>query len=65
MSSTSFELSKLLEDATQEGLQAPLLKDGKERGELRYDVSYYPILEAEEGKEPVESCEFTRHFTHF
>jgi Ca2+-dependent lipid-binding protein len=56
MSSATFELSNLLEDATQEGLAALLLKDGKERGELRYDVSFYPVLEAEEGKEAVDSC---------
>ncbi|KAH9081855.1 tricalbin [Lactarius deliciosus] len=39
-----FELSKLEEDATQEDLSLPLLKDGKERGELRFDVSYFPVL---------------------
>lgn len=51
LSTASFELAKLAEDATQDGLSAPLLKDGKDRGELRYDISYYPVLEAEEGKE--------------
>ncbi|RDB28789.1 Uncharacterized protein PYUK71.03c [Hypsizygus marmoreus] len=55
MSSVAFELSKLAEDATQEDIQSTLLKDGKERGELRYDVSFYPVLEAEEGKEAVDS----------
>ncbi|KAG6883467.1 hypothetical protein C0992_008676, partial [Termitomyces sp. T32_za158] len=51
MGSTSFELSKLLEDATQEDIHSLILKDGKDRGELKYDVSYYPVLEAAEGEE--------------
>ncbi|KAF9458350.1 C2 domain-containing protein [Collybia nuda] len=55
MSSSTFELSKLAEDATQEGIVAPLLKDGKERGELRYDISFYPVLETEEDKDAGDS----------
>ncbi|KAG6869143.1 hypothetical protein C0993_012241 [Termitomyces sp. T159_Od127] len=55
MGSTSFELSKLLEDATQEDIRSLILKDGKDRGELRYDVSYYPVLEAAEGEELPET----------
>ncbi|KAJ6574724.1 C2 domain-containing protein [Mycena capillaripes] len=51
LSSTSFELAQLQEDATREGIEATLLKDGKERGTLRYDVSYYPVIKPEEGKE--------------
>ncbi|TFK41292.1 C2 domain-containing protein [Crucibulum laeve] len=53
LGSATFELSRLLEDSSQEGINTPLLKDGKERGELRYDVTYYPVLEPEEGKEEV------------
>jgi len=55
MGSASFELSKLLEDATHEGIHSTLLKDGKERGELRYDVSFYPVLEASEEQQPQET----------
>ncbi|KAG5353458.1 hypothetical protein C0989_006615 [Termitomyces sp. Mn162] len=55
MGSTSFELSKLLEDATQEDIHAVILKDGKDRGELKYDVSYYPVLEAAEGEQLPET----------
>ncbi|KAJ7275417.1 C2 domain-containing protein [Mycena haematopus] len=55
MSSTSFELSQLQEDATREGIEAPLLKDGKERGILRYDVSYFPVIKPEEGKEELDT----------
>ncbi|KAJ6501679.1 C2 domain-containing protein [Mycena vitilis] len=51
MSSTSFELAQLEQDATREGIEAALLKDGKERGILRYDVSYYPVIKPEEGQE--------------
>jgi Ca2+-dependent lipid-binding protein, contains C2 domain len=53
LSTATFELSKLQEDATQEGIESSLLKDGKERGELRFDCSYYPVLKAEEGDEEV------------
>ena len=53
MAAASFDLSKLLDDATQEGIVAPLLKDGKDRGELRFDVNYYPVVEPEEGKEEI------------
>ncbi|KAG6817624.1 hypothetical protein H0H87_006252 [Tephrocybe sp. NHM501043] len=51
MGSSTFELSKLLDDATQEDMNSSILKDGKDRGELKYDVSYYPVLEAAEGEE--------------
>ncbi|CAE6470842.1 unnamed protein product [Rhizoctonia solani] len=40
----SFELSTLTEDATQEGLVRKVLKDGKERGEIKFDASFFPIL---------------------
>lgn len=57
LGAATFELSKLVEDATQEDLTSHLLLDGKERGELRYDLSWYPVLEPEEGKELGETCE--------
>ncbi|KAI0067953.1 tricalbin [Artomyces pyxidatus] len=44
LGAASFELSKLNEDAIQDGLEAHILKDGKERGELRFDISYFPVL---------------------
>ena len=55
LSSAVFELSKLEEDSVQEGIVSQLLKDGKDRGELRYDVSYYPIVEPEQGKDIPDS----------
>jgi Ca2+-dependent lipid-binding protein len=53
LASANFELSKLTDDATQEGIESTLLKDGKERGLLRYAVSFYPVLSAKsvDGKE--------------
>jgi Ca2+-dependent lipid-binding protein len=51
LSSTTFELAGLAEDSTRENIVSHLLSDGKERGELKYDISYYPVIEPEEGKE--------------
>ncbi|KAG8762146.1 hypothetical protein FRC11_010840 [Ceratobasidium sp. 423] len=44
LGTASFELSALTEDATQEGLVRKVLRDGKERGEMKFDVSYFPVL---------------------
>ena len=53
MGAASFDLSKLGEDGVQEGIETKVLKDGKERGELRFDVSFYPVLKPQivDGKE--------------
>jgi Ca2+-dependent lipid-binding protein len=51
LSSASFELALLQEDATREGIESTLMKDGKDRGVVRYDISYYPVIKPEEGKE--------------
>lgn len=34
----NFDLNKLKEDSEQEGLNIKILKEGKERGELRFDA---------------------------
>ncbi|KAG8744411.1 hypothetical protein FRC10_010189 [Ceratobasidium sp. 414] len=44
LGSASFELSALTEDATQEGIVRKVLKDGKERGELKFDIAFFPVL---------------------
>lgn len=44
LGSANFELAKLLEDSKLEGINDLILKDGKDRGTLRYDVAYYPVL---------------------
>lgn len=54
MGAASFDLSALGEDGVQEGIEARILKDGKDRGELRFDVSFYPVLKPQQidgGKE--------------
>jgi Ca2+-dependent lipid-binding protein len=56
MGSASFDLIKLQEDATQEDISTPILKDGKERGTLKYDVNFYPVLKAEAGQPLPDTC---------
>ncbi|OJA07635.1 hypothetical protein AZE42_01107 [Rhizopogon vesiculosus] len=53
LGAATFEMEKLLEDATQEGLELNILKDGKEKGFIRFGVNYFPVLKPEtvEGKE--------------
>ena len=53
LGSATFSLSMLLEDQTHEDIVSTILQDGKDHGELRYDVNYFPVIEAEEGKEEV------------
>ncbi|KIJ68717.1 hypothetical protein HYDPIDRAFT_81596 [Hydnomerulius pinastri MD-312] len=53
LGAATFEMQKLLEDATEEGIELPILKDGKDRGHIRFNISFYPVLKPEvvEGKE--------------
>ena len=44
LGSADFALEVLEQDATQEDISCPILKDGKERGELRFDVNFYPVV---------------------
>ena len=44
LGSISFGLDVLEQDATQEDISRPILKDGKDRGELRFDVNFYPVI---------------------
>ena len=44
LGSASFALDVLEQDATQEDISRPILKDGKDRGELRFEVNFYPII---------------------
>lgn len=43
-----FDMQRLMDDASQEGITTPIYKDGKDRGELRADVIFYPVLEPQE-----------------
>jgi Ca2+-dependent lipid-binding protein len=40
----TFDLNKLNDDAVWEGQEVPIFMDGKDRGLLRFDVSFYPVL---------------------
>jgi Ca2+-dependent lipid-binding protein len=44
LGSSLFDLASLRDDASREGIKSVVLMDGKERGELRFDVAFYPIL---------------------
>ena len=44
LGSASFGLDVLEQDATQEDISRPILKDGKDRGELRFEVNFYPVI---------------------
>ncbi|KAF9270554.1 tricalbin [Marasmius fiardii PR-910] len=50
LGTASFEMIQLQDDAVHENVSSPLLLDGKDRGELKYDVSYYPVLKPEDGE---------------
>jgi Ca2+-dependent lipid-binding protein len=65
LGAATFELQKLLEDATQEGLELPVLKDGKDKGMIRLNVNYFPVLKPESvnGKDNLpQTSAFTIHF---
>ncbi|KAH7918365.1 tricalbin, partial [Leucogyrophana mollusca] len=55
LGAATFEMQKLLEDATQEDIELPVLRDGKDKGQLRFTVNYFPVLKPEtvDGKEQV------------
>jgi Ca2+-dependent lipid-binding protein len=44
LGTVTHELSELADDAEQVGLVGTVLHGGKDRGELRYSLSYYPVL---------------------
>lgn len=54
LGSVAFELGNLAEDATQDDLELPILKDGKEKGTLRFDVHYFPVLTPQVNESGVE-----------
>ncbi|TXT05904.1 hypothetical protein VHUM_03665 [Vanrija humicola] len=45
LGTVSQELKLLADDAEQEGIVGHVLDGGKEKGELRYDLSYFPVLQ--------------------
>lgn len=62
LGASSFELAKLLDDASHEGISSNILRDGKDRGELRYDVSYYPVIKPAMVDGKAELPETSTHF---
>jgi Ca2+-dependent lipid-binding protein len=44
LGAATFDLAALQEDASQEGITKLVLKDGKERGEMKFDINFYPVL---------------------
>ena len=44
LGTVTHDLSTLAEEAEQEGVITPILSGGKDRGHLRYSLSYYPVL---------------------
>ena len=64
MGFTTFELSKLQDDTSDEDIRSNLISDGKESGELRYDVNYYPVLEPDEKSEAFDSCKWCPISSH-
>lgn len=60
LGTVQYDLRPLLEDATQDGLASTVLKDGRERGELRYDVSFFPVLKPEDGENVADTSESIR-----
>ncbi|KAJ3567153.1 hypothetical protein NP233_g6551 [Leucocoprinus birnbaumii] len=53
LGAATFDMNQLADDSSREGIVSTLLKDGKERGELKYDIQYYPVLETPEGSTEV------------
>lgn len=49
-----FDLSKLQEDATQDGIELPVLREGKDKGLLRFDVNFYPVLKPQVDQSGIE-----------
>ncbi|KAI0080049.1 tricalbin [Panus rudis PR-1116 ss-1] len=54
LGSATFDLTKLQEDATQEGNEVLILKEGKDRGLLRFDVMFYPVLKPQVDQSGIE-----------
>lgn len=46
----AFDLKELLEEPEQENLSTPIILDAKERGEVQYSLSYYPVIKPEMGE---------------
>jgi hypothetical protein len=63
LGSATFDMAALEQDATHEGIVSPILRDGKEKGNLRFDVTYYPVLKPHmvDGKEELPETSKHKH----
>ncbi|BGP49470.1 Tricalbin-2 [Rhodotorula kratochvilovae] len=44
MGTVSFDLKSLADDGEQPGLMGEVIHDGRPRGQIKYDVNYFPVL---------------------
>jgi Ca2+-dependent lipid-binding protein len=44
LGAVNWELKKLAEDASIDGIVEKVLSEGKERGEMKFDVSFFPVI---------------------
>jgi Ca2+-dependent lipid-binding protein len=66
LGSASFGLEVLESDATQEDILRPILKDGHDRGQLRFDVNFYPVITPSKTSEgTVQKLPETSEFQYF
>jgi Ca2+-dependent lipid-binding protein len=49
LGTAAWELKELMEQPEHEGLSSPVMLDGKERGQVQYSLSYYPVIIPEKG----------------
>ena len=49
----------------RDDLSPPILKDGKQRGELRFDVAYFPVLKPKVNESGVEELPESSTFRFF
>ncbi|TBU34912.1 tricalbin [Dichomitus squalens] len=56
----TFDLQALEQDATQENIELQILKEGKERGTIRFDVNFYPVLKPEKDAGGIETLPDTK-----
>ncbi|KAK0530378.1 Tricalbin-2 [Tilletia horrida] len=50
----SFDLKELSEDPEHELISTPVVLDAKDRGEVQYSLSYYPVIKPEKGEDGKE-----------
>ncbi|KAK7694283.1 hypothetical protein QCA50_001464 [Cerrena zonata] len=49
-----FNMQELQDDATQEGLEKSIVRDGKDKGLLRFDLNFFPVLKPQVDQSGIE-----------